>query len=156
MARSTETSVDIVVSDKVFRSLMLARNADKSQISTISGDMGEREREAAENKHLHLPAYKQVAKLAKMDELKRNDFLRSFTVYVDKAKRLKLFGEEHAGDMGDLADRPDADEPVSNGDAGSRTVHANGIKQLEPKAAKNGKGVGAAPGSYRAVHTRNN
>ena len=37
-----------------------------------------------------------------------------------------------------------------------RHAHANGIKQLEPKAAKNGKGVGAAPGSYRAVHTRNN
>lgn len=159
MARkSTATSVDKVIGDRQFEALMKNRLNTKAEISSLSGLMGEREKAAAEDANLHGGAFKAVARLVKMDELKREDFLRSFTIYVEKSRRLGLMGEEHAGDLADLAEDEGGEpgdqgegEPTKLSDA-ARTAFGENFKELKSKKGKGGGGGlegGDAPGGTR-------
>lgn len=108
----TGDRLKIAASSKVVLSLIKKSNETKTRMQSISGELGEEIKSAVENKHLHAGALKLVAKLVRMDAVKRDDFLRAFEVYADYAVEGGLFGGQH---MGDLIDQERGDgkaEPV--------------------------------------------
>lgn len=170
--RSTETSVDKTIPAKDLISLLKRNEQQQSKISTLSGEMGEEIKLASDNKYLHRGAYKVLRKIYRMDELKREDFLRQLNLYVDICRVGGVFGPEHTGDLVDLASRRKAakgggddegeggeggegggDDEGEGGtspagsDAAARVANAAGIKQLVPRKRR-GKlaAVAATPG----------
>lgn len=111
--------------------LVAALNETKTKTASINGEIGKRIRSAVENGHLHAGALKLVAKLARMAELKRADFLRAFELYCDFAKEGALFGEEHEGD---LADEAEAEAPPNNG-----IERLSNIRTLEQPPKRRGR-----------------
>lgn len=89
---------------KLVLSLIRASNETKTRMQSEAGALGERVKDAVENHSLHAGALKLVAKLSRMDELKRNAFLASFDLYLDYAREGGLFGEEHVGDLAQAAE----------------------------------------------------
>ena len=95
---------------------------------------------AVENANLHRGAFNLVKRLAKMDELKRKDFLAAFGLYCDHAEKKGLFGAEHTGDLvGRTADDPKSDDSERQ-TVNNVTRLRKGIKKLEPS-----EGEPAAP-----------
>jgi hypothetical protein len=70
---------------------------------------------------------KLVAKLVRMDEIKRNAFCAAFELYLNYAQEGGLFGDEHVGDLLDGAEA----QPI--GDVVENNVRAlrDGITQTE-------------------------
>jgi hypothetical protein len=112
---------------------------------------------AVENGHLHRKAFNEVKKLDAMDEFRRNDFIRSFQLYVDILTEKRWSKEGHSGDLVDTAEEHDEDAEAAEQNAAALE---KGIKQLEPEAefddATSSKpsrrrhgGVGEAPGTTR-------
>jgi hypothetical protein len=108
-AKSTETSVDRTIAPQTLIKLIRRANTQASEIQTLSGEMGEEIKSAIENKHLHRGAFNLVRKLAKMDDLKRKDFIRQIGLYIGICQGGGLFGPEHAGDLADEAERISAE-----------------------------------------------
>jgi len=89
---------------------------------------------AVENANLHRGAFNLVKRLAKMDELKRKDFLAALDLYCDHAEKKGLFGSEHAGDLvGRTSEGPAEDDADARQTVDNVTRLKRGIKQLEPK-----------------------
>lgn len=149
----------------------LIKDADqkKSKMQSISGELGERVKNAVENGHLHKGAFGLMVKLYRMEEDRRADFIRSIILYLDICREQSLFGQEHVSDLVDDADLADmargdgvADEGERDPDTEAAEANAaaleGGIKELDPedahptvKAGRKRKGVqgGEATGSYR-------
>lgn len=100
---TTESSIQ-AAPKKVGVSLIRHLNVAKAQTQSINGSVGQEIKDAVENKHLHSGALKMIAKLARLDEIKRNDFLASFDLYRIYAMESNFFGEEHVGDLMDDAE----------------------------------------------------
>jgi hypothetical protein len=139
---STENSVDRTVAPKQLIALIQEAHRERGKISTISGALGERVKLAIDNGHLHRGAFALSVRLYKMDELKREDFLRQIDLYVDICRAGGLFGAEHAGDLVEDAEREQEAQAEADADAGegepvplSAAAKAvqKGIKQLAPK-----------------------
>lgn len=92
---------------KQFLALVKEANLVTKKVASINGEIGERVRHAIDNAHLHRSAFGLVRKLVRMDEDKRDDFLRSFDAYRDYAVEAQLFGSEHVDDLADMAQRGD-------------------------------------------------
>ncbi len=116
-----------IVNEKQFVALIKAASEAKTRQSSISGDIGERLKHAAEDGGLHKGAFALVLKLHRWDEQKRDEFLRQFEIYCEMAENNGLFGEKHVGDLADMAaDDPDADAADKNS-----KLLSKGIKRLE-------------------------
>lgn len=162
MPRKKEQSEDAVertVNSLHFAGLVRRVCENKSKAAEHAHDTSDRVRAAVDNDNLHRGAFGLIVKLARMDEYKRNDFLRQFELYLDIAREQKLFGDEH---MGDLVDATHASDAESREDIGEKNAEmlAKGIKQLpeddgadEPatpaKPPRRAAAVGDAPATTR-------
>lgn len=117
-----------IINDKQFAALVKAVDENKTKVASLNGAIGERIQHAADNAGLHPGAFKIVCKLHRIDEQKRDEFLRQFDIYREKAIKMGLFGEEHVGDIVDQAEEQTQEE------ADARAAEEN-TKRLE-------KGVG--------------
>jgi hypothetical protein len=156
-----------LINSKQFGALIKAADQAKTKVASVNGEIGERIKHAVDNANLHPGAFKLILKLYRMDEEKRDAFLRSFDAYRDMAGELNLF-EEHVGDIDDLARKAAAEEEerqgaedASIGEENARLV-MEGIKPLagddaefddatssRPSRRKQHGGVGDAEGKYR-------
>jgi hypothetical protein len=110
-------------------SLIRQTNETKTRMQSEAGALGERIKDAVENKHLHAGALKFIARLTRMDAVKGNDFWRAVQLYMDYAIDDGLFGAQS-----DLVDRAqEATSAQSNGeDAATENVRTlrRGMKSL--------------------------
>ena len=111
-------------------------------LSAIAREGGEA---AVDNGHLHRGAYALMLRLYRMDEERRDDFIRSIQLYLDICRDEGLFGEEH---VGDLVDKAEAEAPAVDEDEAAAEKNAKllrkGIKKLDDGAD--------APGTYKVVN----
>ena len=103
MAKSTKTSVDRVVAPRQLLALIKDAHQKRNEIQGIAGTLGDRVKNAIENGHLHRAAFALMVRLYKMDELKREDFIRQIPIYIEMCRKGELFGVEHAGDLVEMA-----------------------------------------------------
>jgi len=150
-----------IINDKQFAGLVKAVDENKTKVASLNGAIGERIQHAADNAHLHPAAFKLVCKLYRMDEQKRDEFLRQFDICREKAIKMGLFGEEHVGDMADMAERETQEEADAKAAEANAKALEKGIKQLPDDDAEfddattskpsRKRGVGGdAPGNYKA------
>lgn len=142
-----EETADRAISKKQIAALIRARNTSHKRVQSINGEIGERIKHAADNAGLNRQAFGLIAKLARMDEDKRDDFLRSFDLYRQYAEEENLFGEEHVGDMVDEAERTAAAEAGHVTD--NVTQLKRGIKELLDEEA-GGKSASSSRGGRKA------
>jgi len=142
---ATEDSAERTVSPKQLVALIREASNKKSKIATLAGELGERVKNACENAHLHRGAYALSVKLFRMEEQKREDFIRQAMLYIEICRESGLY-EQHAGDLFDenTSDAMDAEaeEAAGEREAGegrevplseaAAAVQA-GIKQLKPR-----------------------
>jgi len=115
----TETQQINHAPKKLVLSLIKGINEDKKRVQSINGTRGEEIRGYVEDKHLHAKALKRVAELVRMDQEKRDDFLRAQARYCEYAKEAGLFGDEHTGD---LVEQAENGELISLGDVMAQNV----------------------------------
>ena len=77
-------------SAKVLGSLISQQATAKSEMDDIKGDIGEKIANAVEKHNLHASAFKQVAKLRRMDAVKLMAWLTHFDDYREKLELDKL------------------------------------------------------------------
>lgn len=172
MARSSEDSVDRTVSPKLLIGLIKEAHNKKSKMDTIKGELGDRVKSAVEDGHLHRAAFALIVKLYRMEEQKREDFIRQAELYVAICREADLFGPVHAGDLDRMArdDRETGEEtgeetePESHADDDGNTVPLGRAAALagmktpdEVKAEKRSRrrpalDGGDEPGSYKPLN----
>jgi hypothetical protein len=152
-----------LINSKQFGALIKAADQAKTKVASVNGEIGERIKHAVENANLHSGAFKSILKLYRMDQEKRDTFLRAFDAYRDIAGELNLF-EEHVGDIDDLARKAEQEE--RDAEAAQATANGKaiieGIKPLseadkefddatatKPSRRKQNSGVGDEPGNYK-------
>src|ERR1700724_661252 len=86
-------------SSKTVLFLIRQINETHTRVQSENGAIGAEIKEAVKNRHLHSGALKLIAKLVRMDELKRLAFLSAFDLYRTYADEAHWFGEEHVGDL---------------------------------------------------------
>jgi hypothetical protein len=148
-----------IVNKKQFLALLKDADQKKTRVASINGELGERIKEASESGHLHRQLFGLMLKLSRQDELRRNDFLAQFPIYVEMCRDGGIFGQEHAGDLVADAEKAAAKEEDADAAAVEKNAKAieNGIGELKEdgdasKVTPIGKrkgGVGEAPGSYK-------
>lgn len=138
---SDEDAVQRTVAPKQLVALIKETDQKKTRMQSLSGEIGERIKNAVENGHLHKGAFGLCVRLFRMDDLKRRDHIRSVRLYLDICEQEGLFGTEHVGDLVEQASG--ADEPNVDESAAKETTRKlkKGIKPLEG---------GDAPGTYAA------
>lgn len=110
----SETSADRTVAPKQLVALIRDADQKKTKMQSIAGEIGARVKAAVENGNMHRGAYALMVRLYRMDEERRNDFIRSVQLYLDICREEGLFGDEHVGDLADMAggvDDEDGDDP---------------------------------------------
>jgi hypothetical protein len=124
--------VERVAPKKLVLSLIQMSNETRTRMQSEAGSLGEEIKAAVEEKHLHAAALKLVARLSRMDEIKRSAFLANFELYRDYAQEGGFFGSEHVGDLLD----GEASEAQSLGNVAEDNVRKlrDGIRQAESAA----------------------
>jgi hypothetical protein len=119
---------EIAASSKVVLALIRKGMEAKTRIQSVAGELGEEIKNAVETKHLHAGALRHVTRLARMDTVKRDGWLRACALYIDYAIEAGLFGGQHMGDLVDQA----RDAAGDGENAGSDNVRKlrRGIKHL--------------------------
>ena len=160
-----DESTSKVCNPKQLIALAKAFNATKSKIGSINGEIGERIANAVEDGNLHAGAFKFVCSLARKhekDELKASEFWRQTLVYHEEFEKAGLFGDQHVGDLDEMAGEPSAEDADAAVVEKNAKAIATGIGELSKDDAKfddvaSGKpsirlrkgGVGEAAGSYK-------
>jgi hypothetical protein len=154
-----KTAVERIVSAKKLIALIKESTNVRSKTAEISGVFGERVKVAIDDGYLHRQAFGVVAKMHRMEELKREAFIRQLWLYVDICRKEGLFGAQHTGDLDEMSRNDDAEErdeePVDDEAAkaasdAARVAHASGIKPLKPRPPRRGALDGAdAPSGTR-------
>ena len=167
MAKTSESTADRTIAAKQLVALIRETDQKKTKIASITGELGERIKSATENGNLHKACFGLMVKLYRMDEDKRDDFLRQFPLYVDICREGNLFGQEHVGDLVEDAQASDrlakrdavAGEVADIVDANTMALEG-GIRQLPedealkdfdddaaPKPSRRAKRNGGLPGA---------
>ncbi|WP_159728339.1 hypothetical protein [Methylosinus sp. Ce-a6] len=126
----TEEVTTKVANTKQMVALAKAFNQSKSKVASINGEIGERIAKAVENGNLHAKAFKFNCALARMfekDDLKAREFWRCLILYHEEFEKAGLFGEQHVGDIDELARKAEQDEH----DAEAAQAEANGKAIME-------------------------
>jgi hypothetical protein len=166
----TEETATKVVNAKQLVALPKAFNQSKSRVASINGEVGERIQKAVENGNLHAKAFKFNCALARMyekDDLKAREFWRNVILYHEEFEKSGLFGEQHVGDIDELARKAEQEERDAEAAhvAENELLIMSGIKPLaedekefddatsSKPSRRNQKsgGLGDAEGSYK-VH----
>jgi hypothetical protein len=128
----SEGSAKRIVNTKQFVALLKDADQKKTRVASINGELGERIKDACENGHLHRQLFGLMLKLSRQDELKREDFISQFPVYVDMCREAGIFGQEHVGDLLDGAaseEEPEQDRNEAAAEANTKALE-KGIKPL--------------------------
>lgn len=137
----SETAVDRVIPEKKFNQLLRAYTSTRQKMQSLAGDIGQMIADAVEKNFLHKGAFSLIAKLHKMDELKRNDFLRAFDIYRERMEAKDWGSGKDLMDGAADGDSSDGDEPAAEtqaktgeeiGEENARKVK-RGIKPLADK-----------------------
>jgi hypothetical protein len=166
----TEETATKVVNAKQLIALAKAFNQSKSKVASINGEVGERIQKAVENGNLHAKAFKFNCALARMyekDDLKAREFWRNVILYHEEFEKSGLFGEQHVGDIDELARKAEQEERDAEAAqvAENERLIMSGIKPLAEdekefddaasskpsRRNQRSSGLGEAEGSYK-VH----
>lgn len=138
--KPSEDSVDRLISPKRLVDLVRETGIKRKRIQSEVGAIGERVADAAEKYNLHRGVFTLVCKLAAMDELKREDFLRQLPIYVDHCRKGGIFGNESYGDLLERnesqADEEEQEEAAKTGQ--DKRPDADNLVHLG-RGRKNGK-----------------
>jgi len=141
----SDSTAEKVISEKKFLSLLRHDRNEHARVQSINGARGVELKAARDDNNLHIQAFKHIAKLLRMDEEKRNDFIRAVKLYFGYAVDGGLI-QAHVGDLFDedagiVRETAKAADPDISGDpavdldreAAERNAEAlnGGIKQLE-------------------------
>lgn len=140
-----------IINDKQFTALVKAVDENKTKVASLNGAIGERVQHAADNAHLHPAAFKLICKLYRMDEQKRDEFLRQFDIYREKAIKMGLFGEEHVGDMVDQAEERTQEAADARAAAENSKLLEKGIGQLSDEEREFDDATSSKPSRKRGA-----
>lgn len=129
-----------IVNKKQFLALLKDASNKKTKVASINCEIGERIKSAVDDGHLHRQLFGLMLKLSRMDELKRNDFLAQFPIYVEMCREGGVFGDEHAGDLLSQPQEQSQEEADAEAAAANAAAIERGITPL-PEEDEN-------PGSY--------
>jgi len=140
-----------IVNAKQFVALLRDADQKKTRVASINGEIGERIKEASENGHLHRALFGLMLKLSRQDELKREDFISQFPIYVEMCREAGVFGQEHVGNLADMAaeEEPEQDADEAAAEANT-TALEKGIKKLPAEDGFEDDEVSAKPSRRRA------
>lgn len=149
------------VAPKQLAALIKDADQKRTRMRSISGELGERVKHAVEAGHLHKGIFALMVKLYRMDEQARDVWLRQLPLYIDICREEGLFGEEHVGDLAEMAQAGDAEADAAAAQVAENVERLEGgIRQLEEDGEEQGeerkprrrlKPVegGDAPGCYK-------
>lgn len=135
----SEEPVVQIVNETQFAALFRECEQKRIRSQSINGEVGERIKHAVEDGHLHRKLFNLMRALSRMDELKRNDFLSQFPIYVEMCERAGFFGDQHVGDLAELAERKAEEEAEAKEAADAAHVARNeallekGISEISPE-----------------------
>jgi hypothetical protein len=130
---SADQPVRKLVNKKQFLALYKHADQKKTRVASISGEIGERIKEASENGHLHRQLFGLMLKLGRMDELKREDFIAQFPEYCRMCREGGIFGQEH---VGNLFDRQEEGEDGEDAGPTEDEVVAENVHRLKTGISK--------------------
>lgn len=142
--KPNEESVDRLIPQKRLVDLVRETGIKRKRIQSEVGAIGERVADAAEKYNLHRGVFTLVCKLAAMDELKREDFLRQLPIYVEHCRKGGIFGSEHYDDLLARANETEADEQEQE-EAAKKEPAAPTQREDAENLAKVGKGKKKGP-----------
>lgn len=148
-----DNDVERVTPEKTFNSLLGRFHKARKQGRSIAGEIGQEIKDAVEKHHLHKGAFALFAKLDGMDEMKRNDFLRSFDIYRERAEGAG--GKwDTASDIVDRAQQPsDEEREQAEADKVAAEQTATNVRRLRggiKKKTEDEKPVVGMPGAPAA------
>lgn len=120
----------------------------RQRISSISGEIGERVKHACDNANLNKKAFSLAVQVARMPEDRRAAFLAAFPLYIDMMREEGMFGDEHVGDLADMAgdnDAADESDPEAEAGEANAALLSKGIKPL-------GEDEPGPDATYRLTH----
>lgn len=124
------SGVEKVVPKKTLISLVKQAGEVKKRTQSIAGEFGEQVADAVETKHLHKGAFGLVAKLDRMDELKRKEFERNLSLYIDMMYESGRWAG-HEGDLAETVHTQDEDEQPAADPAAQEAAHVeNNVRTL--------------------------
>ncbi len=130
-----ENNVEKITSAKKLGELVKFSAATKKRMQSEAGTLGEKIADAVEKHHLHKGAFAVIARLHRMDELKRNDFIRSLDAYMDIMENTLWKDQGHTGDLAENAGDGDPEteetEDQKAAKANAEAIKA-GIKETDP------------------------
>lgn len=109
------------ISGEVLVALLREAQSAASRVAEINGSLGDRVKHHKEHSNLHTGAFAVIKKMARMEELKRDEFWAALSLYKDIADE-KLW-DCHSGDLADMAAQSDV-EDETDGDEGDEDVAA--------------------------------
>jgi hypothetical protein len=125
-------------SRKKLLSLVDEAHTTKKKMQSASGSLGDSIRNAVDKDNLHAPVFKLVAKLDRMDERARDEFLDTFSAYCDIMDEERWGALRHHGDLADAAER------AADGEANGGANPAKGRRRSKDvdgmPGAKDGEG----------------
>jgi hypothetical protein len=134
----SETETDKIVPLSQFVSLVKMGEATRKKIQSESGAFGAKVKAAVEDANLHAGAFGVICRLHKMEEGKRNEFIRNLDIYLQFGEE-NLWSGDHVGDLDAMAKAPDPAAVKAEADAKAAKSNsvkiASGIKALEPDAS---------------------
>lgn len=136
-----------VIAQKTFRNLVKSFGHRKSKLQSLAGELGETIKTAVDTHNLHRGAFSMTAKLDRMDEMKRADFLRSFDRYRE-------YMESAGGSWSaapDLADQAEAENAGPSDEEITRTNVTRLQRGIKPLAA-DATGLPGAPEAETVKH----
>ena len=136
---SDDTSLGKQINKSHFIALVKEAQGVKSELSSISGDFGERLKAAQDNANLNLKAFRFICGMDRMDEMKRNALWDQLQLYHDFAQA-ERWGGDHVGDLDKMAraasskDEDEGDEPEAvDTELAASLKNAEGIGELAPE-----------------------
>lgn len=148
----SETSSDRTVAPKQLVALIKDADQKKTKIQSISGEIGARVKAAVDDGNMHRGAYALMVRLYRMDEERRNDFIRSIQLYLDICREEGLFGSEHVGDLADMAAGNDGEDDDDPRPAFLKNKHADpDAEHVETNIERLG-GIKGLPGADAKPH----
>ena len=128
-----KTKTGTGVQKQVLESLVAKANGIQADMDTSRGELGSAVKNAEDTHGVHRKAFKQVCTLTRMEQGKRDEYLRAFDDYRDK---LNLHPDPDLfEDGGDEAKRRQAQDAKAESEAqtAENTKRLRGgIKQLDP------------------------
>lgn len=112
-------------SERVLKSLVRLSEQTRSKTGSLAGELGQAIKDAADRHNLHAGAFKQAAKLRRMDPMRLRAFLDHFDAYRDTLKLDDLAGADLFNDE----EKP-ARKPKANGKGNGKVADETNVTHI--------------------------